>query len=72
MVKNPCANADVGNTDSIPASRRSLRRRMTPTPVFLPGKSHGQRCLVGQSLCKDLDMTEHAHTQSKIILTDKL
>ena len=26
-----------------------LRRRWHPTPVLLPGKSHGQRCLVGCS-----------------------
>ena len=34
-----------------------------PTPVFLPGKSHGQRSLAGYSLwgCKGLDMTEHEH-----------
>ena len=31
-----------------------------PTPVFLPGESHGQRSLVSYSLwgCKELDMTE--------------
>ena len=36
------------------------RRKWLPTPVFLPGKSHGQRSLVGYSLwtCKELDMTE--------------
>ena len=30
-----------------------------PTPVFLPGKFHGQRSLVGYSPwgCKELDMT---------------
>ena len=44
------------------------RRKWHPTPVFLPGKSHGQRRLVGNSLwgCKELDTTEwlsmHAHT----------
>ena len=27
------------------------RRKWQPTPVFLPGKSHGQRSLVGYSLC---------------------
>ena len=34
-----------------------------PTPVFLPGESHGQRGLVGCSPwgCKESDMTEHAH-----------
>ena len=31
-----------------------------PTPVFLPGKSHGQRSLVGYSpwSCKESDTTE--------------
>ena len=28
----------------------SWRRTWQPTPVFLPGKSHGKRCLVGYSL----------------------
>ena len=27
----------------------SQRRKWLPTPVFLPGKSHGQRSLVGYS-----------------------
>ena len=33
---------------------------MEPTPVFLPGKSHGKRSLVGYSLCgqEESDMTE--------------
>ena len=36
------------------------RRAWQPTPVFLPGKSCGQRSLVGYSSwgCKELDMTE--------------
>jgi len=36
------------------------RRKWQPTPVFLPGKSHGQRTLVGYSSwgCKELDTTE--------------
>ena len=31
-----------------------------PTPVFLPGESHGQKSLVGYSPCgrKELDTTE--------------
>ena len=39
------------------------KRKWQPTPVFLPGKSHGQRGLVGYSPvgCKNLDMTEHEH-----------
>ena len=33
---------------------------MEPTPVFLPGKSHGQSSLAGSSPwgCKELNMTE--------------
>ena len=36
-----------------------LEKEMQPTPVFLPGKSHGQGSLVGYSLwgCKESDMT---------------
>ena len=36
------------------------RRERQPTPVFLPGESHGQRNLVGYSPWgrKDLDVTE--------------
>ena len=36
------------------------RRGWLPTPAFLPGESHGQRCLEGYSPwgCKESDMTE--------------
>ena len=39
------------------------RRKWQPTPVFLPGKSHGWRSLVGYSLWghKESDMTEWLH-----------
>ena len=38
------------------------RRKRQPSPVFLLGKSHGQRSLAGYSLwgLKELDMTKHA------------
>ena len=38
---------------------------MVTFPVFLPGKSHGWRSLVGYSLWghKESDMTEHAYIQ---------
>ena len=47
VVKNPPANAG----DSFnPWVRKILwRRKWQPTPVFLPGKSHGQRTLGGYS-----------------------
>ena len=40
------------------------RRAWKPTPVFLPGESHGQRSLAGYSPWghKELDTTECAHT----------
>ena len=39
------------------------RRQWNPTPVFSPGKSHGQRSLVGCSPwgCYESDMTERLH-----------
>ena len=39
------------------------RRKWQPTPVILPGKSHGQGSLVGYSLrdLKGSDVTEHNH-----------
>ena len=42
------------------------RRKWQPTPVFLPGKSHGQRSLVGYSPLgrKELDTTEQLHFTS--------
>ena len=42
------------------------RRKWQPTPVFLPGKSHGQRSLVGYSPwgCKESDTTERHITHT--------
>ena len=42
--------ANVGDSDSIPGSGRSPEERNgNPLPVFLSGKSHGQRSLAGYS-----------------------
>ena len=43
-----------------------LRRKWRPTPVSLPGKSHGQRSLVGYRpwSLKKSDPTEHTHTHT--------
>ena len=62
-VKNPPANAGdmAGAVGLTPVSGRfPWRRKWQPTPVFLPGKSHGQRSLVGYSPWghKELDTTE--------------
>ena len=51
VVKNPLANAgDVKGLKFDPwVGKIPWRRKWQPTPVFLPGKSHGQRSLVGYS-----------------------
>ena len=43
--------------------KRWRRRQWHPTPVLLPGKSHGWRSLVGCSPwgCKESDTTERLH-----------
>ena len=45
------------------------RRKWQPTPVPMPGKSHGQRCLAGCSPwgCKELDTTEQAGTSFSLL-----
>ena len=46
VSKEPACNA--GDLGSIPGLGRSpWRRKWQPTPVFLPGKFHGQRSLAG-------------------------
>ena len=63
VVKNLPANAgnirDAGWDDPW-GGKIPWRREWQPTPVFLPGKSHGQRSLEGYSPwgCKDSDTTE--------------
>ena len=63
VVKNPPANAGHPRhrvfdhwVGKIPWSRK-----WQPTPVFLPGESHGQRSLAGYSPwgCKESDTTGH-------------
>ena len=51
VVKNLPVNArDARDKGSIPRSGRfPWRRKWQPAPVFLPGKSHEQRSLVGNS-----------------------
>ena len=53
VVKNPPANAgDARDVGSIPGLGRSPGEgngNPQPTPVLLPGKSHGWRSLVGCS-----------------------
>ena len=66
VVKNPPANAGDMRHKFDPWVRKiPWRRAWQPTPVFLPGESHGQKSQVGYSSWghKELGMTEVAwHT----------
>ena len=46
----------------------SWRRKWQPTLIFLPGKLHGQRSLVGYSPwgCKESKRTEPTHTYTHL------
>ena len=62
VIRNLTANAgDVRDAGLFPGSGRfPWRRAGQPTPVFLPGESHGQRSLAGYSpqSHKEVDTTE--------------
>ena len=65
LVKNPAiiqeTAGNAGDLGSIP-----WRRKWQPTPIFLSGKSYGQRSMAGYSPwgCKELDMTEQLTVSS--------
>ena len=68
LVKNLPANAeDIRDMGSIPG-KIPWRRVWQSTPIFLPGKFHGQRSLVGYSPWghEELDTTEFTHTACRI------
>ena len=58
VVKNLSATA--GPMVQSLSQEDPLEKECQPTPVFLPGESHGQRSLEGYSPwgCKESDMTE--------------
>ena len=59
MVKNPPAYAgDIRDGLETWDGKMCWRRKWQPTPVFLPGESHGQRNLAGYSSqrCKESDL----------------
>ena len=43
------SSANAGDMDLISSQEVSWRRKWLPSPIFLPGKSHGQRSLAGYS-----------------------
>ena len=61
VVKNlPAGAGDAGDMGLIWSGKIPWKREWLPTPVVLPGESHGQRKLVSYSLwgCKESDKTE--------------
>ena len=60
--RTPC---NVGHAGSIPGWEDSLEEEIATPPVFLPGKSHGQRILMGCNPWghKESDETELAKQQ---------
>ena len=48
------------------------RRKWLPTPLFMPGKSHGQRSLVGYSLWGHKELRTHTHKTSCSLRTLEL
>ena len=61
---NQCRKCRKGEFDPW-VGKIPWRRKWQPTPVLLPGKSHGQSSLVGCGPwgCKKLGMTEHMSNQ---------
>ena len=63
LGKDPACNAEAAGGTGFDTwvGKIPWRRKWQPTPVFLPGKSHGQSTLVSYSLKgrKESDVTEH-------------
>ena len=71
MVKNLPANAgDMCRRCRFDpwVGKIAWRRKWQLTPVFLPGKYHGQKSLVGYSPwgCKRVDMTEWQNNNNQL------
>ena len=64
--ESACSVEDRGSIPGV--GKIPWRREWQPSPIFLPGKFHGQRSLVSFSpwSCKEWDMTEQL-TQTHII-----
>ena len=69
QVKNPPAVQETQRHGFDSRVRKiPWRRKWQPTPVFLPGKSHGQRGQGGYSswVLKELDTTERLNMETYI------
>ena len=72
MIKNLPANA--GDRFDSRVRKIHWSRKRSPTPVFLPGKFHGQRSLAGYGLCgcKEADVIERLSAFVHIRMTQSL
>ena len=69
-----CSAGDAGEEGLMPGSGRPLAEgNWLPTPAFLPGKFHGQRCLAGYSPRlhtvpkRQTRLSTHTHTHPQIL-----
>ena len=68
MVKNPSANSgDIRARVRSLAWEDPLEEGMQPTPIFLPGESHGQRSLVGYSPWGRKEWTQQSELSNNIL-----
>ena len=58
--ESSCSAGDADDVGLIPGSGRSPGEEVLPPPIFLPGKSHGQRSLVILSQTQLKQMSMHA------------
>ena len=65
VIDSACNAGDTGDVNMIPGSGRSpWRRAWQPTPVFVPGESHGQavhRVTKSRTQLKQFTMHTHMH-----------
>ena len=68
VVKNPPASANKRHWFDPRVGKIPRSRKWQPAPVFLPGKSHGQRSLAGYSPWgrKELDRTQRMHAHMRM------
>ena len=71
MVMNPPAKQEM-RVQSL-GGEKPWRRKWQPTPIFLPGKSHAQRSLVGYGPwgCKEFYTTEQRNNNSMTPLSHR-
>ena len=74
VIEAYAPTSDTEEIDLNSSMKTYQRRQWHPTPVLLPGKSHGWRSLVGYSPwgCKESDMTERFHFHFNEDLQDLL